>query len=98
MPFVQVSVRQTEYTSKNKLQIQSNATLSSCLLQQQNINISGSISVYVCGYVCVCVCDSVVLVCMCVCESVRVLCGCVCVCVCVCVCDSVVLVCVCVIV
>ena len=44
MPFVQVSVRQTEYTSKNELQIQNNATLSSCLLQQQNINISGSIS------------------------------------------------------
>ena len=28
MPFVQVSVRQTEYTSKNELQIQNEATLS----------------------------------------------------------------------
>ena len=52
MPFVQVSVRQTEYPSKNELQIQSNATLSSCLLQQQNSNISGSISTLCCISVC----------------------------------------------
>ena len=44
MPLVQVSVRQTEYTSKNELQIQNDATLSSCVLQQQNIHISGSIT------------------------------------------------------